>query len=140
MSSARLYRTASVVLLLFAAAHSFGFRQVDPRWNADATVTAMKTTFQVQGVARGYWDFFSGFGFFATGLILLCAVLAWELGTMPPDVLKRLKLVRWSFAACFVGLTFVTWFYIFPLPTIFTAVVAIILVFAAWLSEGANGK
>jgi hypothetical protein len=55
MSSARLYRVASVLLVLYAAAHQFGFRQVDPRWNADATVTAMKTTFQVQGQRRSYW-------------------------------------------------------------------------------------
>jgi hypothetical protein len=139
MSSARLYRAASVVLLIYAAAHSFGFRQVDPRWNADATVAAMKTTFEVQGVMRGYWDFFSGFGFFCTGLLLFCAVLAWELGGLPADMLRRLKMVRWAFAACFIGLTAVTWFYIFPLPVIFTAVAALVLVLAAWQSERANG-
>src|SRR5471032_2249502 len=137
MSSALLYRAASIVLVLYAAAHSFGFRKVDPRWNADATVTAMKSTFEVQGVTRGYWDFFSGFGFFATGLLLLCAVLAWELGGLPADMLKRLKAVRWAFAACFVALTFVTWFYIFPLPVIFTAIAALVLMLAAWKSEGA---
>lgn len=137
MSSARLYRVASVVLVLFAAGHSFGFRQVDPRWNAEGTVMAMKTPFEVQGVMRGYWDFFSGFGFFATGLLLFCAVLAWELGGLPADTLKRLKMTRWAFAACFVGLTAVTWFYIFPVPVIFTAVVALILVAAASMSEGA---
>jgi hypothetical protein len=77
MSPARMYRVASVLLVLFAAAHSFGFRRVNPTWNADATVAAMKTTFQVQGQTRSYWDFFSGFGFFATGLLLFCAILAW---------------------------------------------------------------
>jgi hypothetical protein len=135
MSSARLYRIASVVLVLFAAAHSLGFRQVDPRWNADATIAAMKTRFEVQGVMRGYWDFFTGFGFFATGLLLFCAVLAWELGGLPADVLKRLKTVRWAFAICFVCLTVVSWLYIFPAPVISTALVALILLPAAWRSE-----
>ena len=138
MSSARLYRAASVVLVLFAAGHTLGFRQVDPRWNADGTVMAMKMPFEVQGVMRGYWDFFSGFGFFATGLLLFCAILAWELGSLPAATLKSLKTVRWSFAACFIGLTVVTGFYIFPVPTVFAAVVAIILVLAAWLSESAT--
>ena len=137
MSSARLYRAASIVLLLFAAGHTLGFRKIDPRWNADATVTAMKTPFEVQGVMRGYWDFFSGFGFFATGLLLFCSVLAWELGVLPADILRRLRMTRWSFALCFVALTGITWAYIFPLPTIFTALAALILVLAAWQSDGA---
>jgi hypothetical protein len=131
MSSTRLYRTASVLLLIFAAAHSFGFRNVDPRWNADAIVAAMHTTFQVQGQTRSYWDFFSGFGFFATGLLLFCAVLAWQLSTLPAELLARLKIVRWAFAACFVGLAMLTWFFLFPLPTITTALVAVCLVLAA---------
>jgi hypothetical protein len=138
MSSARLYRIASVVLVFFAAGHSFGFRKVDPRWNADGTVMAMKTPFEVQGVMRGYWDFFSGFGFFATGLLLFCAVLAWELGGLPADMMKRLTTTRWAFALCFVGLTAVAWFFIFPLPVIFTGLVALILVLAAWPSESAK--
>lgn len=137
MSSARLYRAASIVLLLFAAGHTYGFRKVDPRWNADATVAAMKTTFQVQGVTRGYWDFFSGFGFFATGLLLFCAVLAWELGGLPAEVLKRLKLVRWAFAACFAAMAVITWFYIFPVATSFAALAALILLLAAWQSDSA---
>ena len=131
MSSTRLYRTASVLLVIFAAAHSFGFRQVDPRWNADATVAAMHTMFQVQGQTRSYWDFFSGFGFFCTGLLLFAAVLAWQLSALPAEMLGRLKLTRWAFAACFVGLTVLTWVFIFPLPTIFTALVALSLVLAA---------
>jgi hypothetical protein len=137
MSSARLYRVASVVLVLFAAAHSFGFRVVDPLWKADAAVAAMKTTFEVQGMTRSYWDFFSGFGFFVTGLLLFCAVLAWELGGLPADMLKRLKTVRWAFAACFVALTILTWVYIFPVPLIVTAIAALVLVLAAYKSEGA---
>ncbi len=131
MSSGRLYRVASVLLVLFAAAHSLGFRKVDPRWNADATVAAMKTTFQVQGQTRSYWDFFSGFGFFCTGMLLFAAILAWQLSSLPAEFLNRLKLVRWAFAVCFVALTALTWFFLFPLPTITTALVAITLVLAA---------
>jgi hypothetical protein len=132
MTAARLYRIASVVLVLFATLHSIGFRKVDPRWNADATVAAMKTTFQVQGQTRSYWDFFTAFGFFATGLLLFCAVLAWQLGGLPAETLARLKIVRWSFAGCFVALNALTWVYMFPAPSVSTALVALTLGFAAW--------
>ena len=131
MSSSRLYRAACVLLVLFAAGHSLGFRKVDPRWNADATVTAMKTTFLVQGQTRSYWDFFTGFGFFCSALILFCALLAWQLSSLPADVLGRLKVLRWAFAGWFAALTILTWVYIFPLPTVFTALVAITLTMAA---------
>jgi hypothetical protein len=126
-----MYRVASVLLVLFAGAHSFGFRQVNPAWNADATVAAMKTTFQVQGQTRSYWDFFSGFGLFTTVLVLFCAILAWELANMPADVLNRLTRVRWALAGCFDALTIVTWVYVAPTPAIFSAVIALVLALAA---------
>ena len=139
MSPALLYRAASALLLLYAAGHQLGFRRVDPKWNAEATVAAMKTTFQVQGQTRSYWDFFSGFGFFCTGLLLFAAILAWQLGALPAEVLQTLTLVRWAFAACFVVLTILTWRYFFPAPTIFSALVALTLVLAAWQSPGTKG-
>lgn len=139
MSPRLLYRVASGVLVLYVVAHQLGFRQVDPRWNADATVTAMKATFQVQGQTRSYWDFFSGFGFFCGVLLLFCAILAWQLGSLPARLLYGLKLLRWAFAACFVVLTLVTWRYIFAAPTAFTAVVALVLLLAAWQAETAKG-
>jgi hypothetical protein len=135
MSSARLYRAASVLFVVFAVAHSLGFRQVDPQWNMDATVAAMKTTFLVQGQTRSYWDFFSGLGFFISLVLLFCVIFAWQLGSVPPDVRNSLKLVRWAFAACFVVVTITTWFYIGPLPTIVTGLVALVLVLAAWQRE-----
>src|ERR1017187_6643782 len=84
MSSARMYRVASVLLVLFAAAHSFGFRQVDPTWNADTTIAAMKTTFQVQGQTRSYWDFRSE----CAARALRCRTFVW-LSASRPDVERR---------------------------------------------------
>lgn len=139
MTPTLVYRVSSVLLLLYATGHQLGFRRVDPKWNADATVTAMKTTFLVQGRTRSYWDFFSGFGLFCTGLLLFSAILAWQLGGLPPDVLSRLRLVRWAFAACFIALTIMTWRYFFPAPTIFSALVALSLALAAWQGAGATG-
>src|SRR5579863_592251 len=130
MSSRLLYRVASVVLVIFASAHQLGFRSVDPRWNAEATVAAMKTTFQVQGQTRSYWDFFSAFGFFSTAFLLFSAILAWQLAALPADMLRRLKPVRWAFAACFVALTIITWQYVAPAPAAFSALTALVLVLA----------
>jgi len=67
VSPSLLDRVASVLLALFGLAHQLGFRQVDPRWGGDSALGTLKATqFEVQGMTRTYWDFFSGFGLFVT--------------------------------------------------------------------------
>ncbi len=140
MSPRVLYRTASVLLILFALGHQIGFRQVDPLWGADAVVAAMRNThFQVQGMLRSYWDFYSGFGFFVTVLLLFAAVLAWQLGGLSKAVLQSLALVTWTLALSFAVITFLSWRYFFIAPLVFSAVVALCLVIAAWRSAALGG-
>ena len=131
MSSKVLYRVAAVILVLYAAGHTMGFRRVDPAWNADGTVAAMKMTFQVQGQTRSYWDFFTGFGFFCTALLLFAALLAWQLSAPTAEQLRALNVIRWAFAVCFIGLTILTWRYFFPVPVILSALAALTLVLGA---------
>lgn len=136
-----LYRVAAVLLLLFAAGHQFGFRHVDPAWNAAAAVTAMQTThFVVQGFARTYWTFFSGFGFFVTTLLLFSAVLAWQLGGFSSDILGRLRLTRWAFAVCYAVIAVLTWTNFFLVPDVFATLVAACLVAAAVLSDTTSAR
>ena len=55
MRAPLLYRITAVLLVLFAAGHQVGFRQVDPSWHADIVVQAMQTLhFHVQGFDRTY--------------------------------------------------------------------------------------
>ncbi|HZW93259.1 MAG TPA: hypothetical protein VFF64_09935 [Candidatus Eremiobacteraceae bacterium] len=65
MKTSMFYRIAAVLLLLFAAGHTFGFRQNNPEWRADAVLGLMRSVhFDAQGFTRTYWDFFSAFGLF----------------------------------------------------------------------------
>ena len=133
MSSAILYRFSAVLLLLFAVGHQLGFRKVDPRWGVASLVDGLKSThFDVQGARRTYWSFFSGFGFFVTVLLLFSAVLAWQLAALPAATLASLRVVLWAFAACYVIIAVLTWRYFFMAPVIFSALVALGLVLAAW--------
>jgi hypothetical protein len=129
-----LYRAAAVLLVLFAAGHQFGFRQVDPSWQADAVVQSMRTTrFAVQGFTRDYWSFFSGFGFFVTVLLIFSALLAWQLGGVSPEVRAGLALARWSLAIAYAAIAVLTWRYFFLAPGILATLVAICLAVAAAL-------
>jgi hypothetical protein len=132
MKASLLYRTASVLLILFALGHTLGFRRVDPRWRLDSIIAALRSThFEVQGLNRTYWDFYVGFGLFVTILLLFTAILTWQLGGLPKDHLSDMRLVAWSLATCFVVVTFLSWKYFFIVPVIFSGVVAICLILAA---------
>jgi len=132
MKQSLLYRIASVLLILFAAGHTLGFRRVDPRWKLDSIIAALRSMhFEVQGLNRTYWDFYVGFGFFVTVFLLFAAILAWQLGGLPKEQLAAMPIVSWGFAACFVVVTFLSWKYFFVVPLIFSGIVTLCLILAA---------
>ena len=131
-----LYRIAAVLLLLFAAGHTIGFRQSDPSWGVDAIVGSMQSIhFDAQGFNRTYWDFFVGAGFTVGVLYLFAAILAWQLGGLPVATLALMRVTAWAFALCFAVITFVSWRYLFGIPIAFSGVIALCLIAAAWRSE-----
>jgi len=122
-----------VLLVLFGLGHQLGFRRVDPRWGVDSAIGALKATqFQVQGMTRTYWDFFSGFGFFVTVLLFFSAILAFQLAGLSKESLRSLRVVTWAFALSFVVITLLTWRYFFIAPLVFSSLVALCLLMAAW--------
>jgi hypothetical protein len=130
-----LYRISSVLLLLFAAGHTFGFRQNNPEWGADAVLALMRSVhFDAQGFTRTYWDFFSAFGLFFSVFLLFSAVLAWLLAGLPAETLARVRSLAWALAICFVAVTVLNWRYTFVIPIVFSTLITVCLIAAAWLS------
>ena len=130
-----LYRISSVLLLLFAAGHTFGFRQNNPEWRADAVLGLMRSVhFDAQGFTRTYWDFFSAFGLFFSVFLLFAAVLAWQLGRLPAETLGRVRSIAWALAICFVAVTALSWRYAFTTPIVFSTLITVCLIAAAWFS------
>ena len=135
MKAPVLYRISSVLLVLFAAGHSFGFRQNVPEWRADAVLTLMRSVhFDAQGFTRTYWDFFSAFGLFFSVFLLFAAVLAWLLAGLPAETLARVRSIAWALAICFVAVTALSWRYAFTTPIVFSTLITLCLIAAAWLS------
>jgi hypothetical protein len=135
MKAPILYRIASVLLLLFAAGHTLGFRQNNPEWGADAVLSSMRSVhFDAQGFNRTYWDFFSAFGLFFSVFLLFAAVLAWLLGRLPAETLARMRSIAWALAICFVAVTALSWRYTFTTPIVFSTLVTLCLIAAAWRS------
>jgi hypothetical protein len=135
MRASIFYRIAAVLLLLFAAGHTLGFRQSDPAWGVDALLASMRSIhFDVQGFNRSYWDLFEAAGFSVGVFYLFAAILAWQLGGLPAASLALLRGTLWAFALCFAAITVVSWRYLFILPIAFSIVITICLAAAAWLS------
>ena len=135
MKASIFYRLAAVFLLLFAVAHTLGFRQSDPKWGVDALLGSMRSIhFDVQGFNRSYWDFYVGFGLFVSVFLLFSAILAWQLGGVPRQNFASMRGFAWSFAVCFVVVAFLSGRFFFAVPIIFSAAIALCLIGAAWLS------
>jgi hypothetical protein len=137
MKASLLYRAAAALLILFAIAHTLGFNQPpDPKWGVDALVGSMRSLhFDVQGSSRTYWDFFMAAGLSVGILYLFAGILAWQLGGLPAETLARMRGVAWALALCFAAITVVSWLYLFIVAVIFSAVVALLLISAAWLAS-----
>lgn len=135
MRASTFYRIASVLLLLFDAGHTLGFRQSDPKWGVETLLVSMRSIhFDVQGFSRSYWDLFVGSGFFVSVFLLLAAVLAWQFGGLSAATLALLRGPAWALALCFAAVTVLCWIYFFLLPVIFTFLITVCLVAAAWLA------
>jgi hypothetical protein len=130
-----LYRIAAVLLLLFAAGHTVGFLQIDPKWGVDSTIMAMRSIhFDVQGSNRTYWDFYVGFGLFVSVFLVFSAVLAWQLGGLPAGTLALMRGTAWALVICFGAVAILSWRYFFIIPIVFSIAILLCLSAAAWLS------
>lgn len=135
MSHSLFYRAASVLLVLFAAGHTLGFRSTQGMEGADAVVALMQSVhFTVQGSRRAYWDFFVGFGLFVTVFLLFAAVLSWQLGGLSRDALAQMPAITWGLAICFAAITVLSGTNFFVVPLIFSALTTVCLIAGAWLS------
>jgi hypothetical protein len=135
MKASLFYRIASFLLLFFAVGHTFGFRQNNPVWRADAVLGLMRSVhFDALGFDRTYWDFFSAFGFFFSVLLVFAGVLAWQLSSLPAETLARVRGIAWALAICFVAVTALSWRFAFTIPIVFSTLITVCLIAAAWLS------
>jgi hypothetical protein len=135
MKASTFYRIAAVLLLLFDIGHTLGFRQSDPRWGVDTLLASMRSIhFDVQGFSRTYWDLFVGAGLSVSVFLLFAAILAWQLGGLSAETLALMRRTAWAFALCFVAVTIVSWSYFFILPIVFSMLITVCLIAAAWFS------
>jgi len=133
MTPTLLYRISAVLLLLFAAGHTFGFLSFQaPTAEGQAVYDSMnRVQFEVCGSRFSYGWFYRGFGLSITFNILFLAMLAWRLGTLARSDPKAIGLLGWGLCALHVVSAVLSFVYFAAVPAILSVLLAICLGWAA---------
>jgi hypothetical protein len=130
MTTTLLLRIASLISLLFTLGHTLGGVK---RWSPmgdNAVLKAMETVrFDTMGANRSYLDFYMGFGWSLSVALLLQSVLLWQLASLARAGVQ-LKPIIATFALATLASGVIAWFFIFPVPALFSAALLIVLVSA----------
>jgi hypothetical protein len=130
-------RIAAVVQLLFAVGHTLGGRK---RWSpmGDNDVLRQMTSvrFDTMGANRSYLDFFMGFGWSLSVLMLLQAVLLWQIASFARTDPASARPMIGAFVVATIATGVIAWRFIFPIPALFSVAVVIALVIAYAVAGG----
>jgi hypothetical protein len=130
MKPVLLLRIASMISLLFAVLHTLGGADSwSPVGETDVLRAMRSYHFNAGGVSRSYLDFYLGLGFSVGVFLLLQAVLLWQLATIAKVDSIRIRPMVVSFIVASLACAFLSWKFIFVVPAIFSAVIAILLGF-----------
>jgi hypothetical protein len=101
MTTGALYRTATIVFLVFAAGHTLGFLSFTPPTHEGIAVRdAMNSVhFMVAGTNLSYGGFYRGFGLSATVSMLFEAFLAWQLAAIARLAPRLAASLTWALCA-----------------------------------------
>lgn len=124
-----LLRSAAVIALLLAIGHTAGYPWMPANDPASlAIVAGMRGGhFDVMGLTRSYFDFYVGFGWLLSVYLFAHAILYWLLAAVDEPALKSMRAVVGVFVIEAVGLVGVSGKYLFWVPLIMNAVIALLL-------------
>lgn len=139
MKPAMLFRAAAILLILFAAGHTFGFLKFAPATPAGMEVLkGMKTVpLTVTGPAFTYYGFYVGFGLFVTAYLLFAAFVAWHLAGLARTAPQSVGLLGWGLFAVQVVCLVLSWIWFSAAPAAFSAVVVVLVGRGAWQTSRA---
>lgn len=132
-SATLLYRIAAVILVFFAAGHTFGFLSFTPPTAEGVAVRdAMDNVhFTASGSTLSYGGFYRGFGLSITVNTLFMALLAWHLGTLARTAPRMIGVLGWGFFAAQLAGVALSFKYFAGVPAALSSVLAICVGWAA---------
>ena len=139
MKAALLYRMASVLFVLFAAGHTFGFLNFKPPTAEGLAVLDAMNNVHF-GPNLSYGSFYVGFGLFVTVYLLFSAFLAWFLARLAGRLPQAIGVLGWAFFAVQLASLVLACVYFAAPQAVFSALVAACLGWAMWRVRGAGAQ
>ena len=131
MTTTVLLRIASVISLVFTAGHTLGgLRKWSPMGENEVLKAMTDVRFDTMGANRSYLDFFMGFGWSISVLMLLQTVLLWQLASLARADPARVRPMIAVFALATLAAGVIAWRFIFPIPALFSSALLIVLLAA----------
>jgi hypothetical protein len=128
MTTSLLLRIASVISLVFTAGHTLGGVQKWSPMGENEVLKAMSIVrFDTMGANRSYLDFFMGFGWSISVLMLLETVLLWQLASLARSDPAQVRPMIAAFALATLATGAIAWRFIFPIPALFSGALVIVL-------------
>jgi hypothetical protein len=90
--------------------------------------------FELRGRSYSYGNFYRGFGLSCTVSMLLSAFLAWHLGQLARSTPTAVGFMGWAFFFLQLPGAALSFLYFGPEPMVLSALVALLLGCAAWLT------
>lgn len=130
-SSALLLRIASVISLLFTAGHTMGgLKQWSPMGDNPVLRSMGEVRFETMGVNRSYLDFYMGFGWSITVFMVMQTILLWQIASLAKTEPARMRPLVGVIALATMAGGVIAWRFIFPVPALFSVVMAAVLALA----------
>jgi hypothetical protein len=139
MRAALPFRLCAVVLVIFAALHTFGFLRYSPTSAEGAAVKTMMDTvrFQFGNTVRSYGDLYRGFGFFVSAYLLFAALVAWQLPALLATSRESFRVVAFALLAAQTA-TVALSFMFFAMPQAVFAIAVVACVAWGLLAAGSS--
>ena len=131
MTTTLLLRIASVISLVFTVGHTLGgLRKWSPMGENEVLKAMAEVRFDTMGANRSYLDFFMGFGWSISVLMLMQTVLLWQLASLARADLASVRPMIAVFGLATLAAGVIAWRFIFPVPTLFSSALLIVLLAA----------
>jgi hypothetical protein len=131
------FRVATYLLVLFCFGHTVGgmlsHKSLGPQ--ADAVLAQMRAVhFAFHGGDCTWYGFYFGFGMTTSLFLVLSAVIAWCLASVPARGWPSVAPIAWALVASHAANTWLSWRYFFPGPVVISGLVTLLLAVGAWRS------
>lgn len=107
-----------------------GLRKWSPMGDNAVFRAMTDVRFDTMGANRSYLDFFMGFGWSLSVFMLMQTILLWQLASLARTDPARLRPMIAVIALATVASGVIAWRFIFPLPAVFSGVLALALALA----------